>query len=169
MRGLATGVALGLLLLGLEADANESLSNTNIFLDIRTDNAAIDTLTSFGFDNFNPGTPVSDWGVMLDGSPSTFQLNTTNQAIASIGGVGLLFPEDESEKVAMIEQTRSKLALVLNAATTTAPNSNDNATLATDPSFALNAMRLAMSIALRQEMPAEIRTELTQQIGRAHV
>ena len=78
MRGVATGVALGLLMLGLEAEANESLSSTNIFLDIRSDNAAIDTLTSFGFDNFNPGTPVSDWGVMLDGSPSTFQLNTTS-------------------------------------------------------------------------------------------
>ena len=86
--GLSIGVTKSMLVAGLVvlapvalapvALANESLSSANIFLDIRTDNAAIDTLTSFGFDNFNPGTPVSDWGLMLDGASSTFQLNTTS-------------------------------------------------------------------------------------------
>ncbi|MEQ1754218.1 MAG: autotransporter domain-containing protein [Micropepsaceae bacterium] len=76
--GMSVCVAIGTLVAAPAALANESLTSTNIFLDIRTDNAAIDTLTSFGFDNFNPGTPVSDWGLMLDGSPSTFQLNTTS-------------------------------------------------------------------------------------------
>jgi fibronectin-binding autotransporter adhesin len=76
--GLSACVAIGILVSGPAAVANESLTSTNVVLDIRSDNAAIDTLTSFGFDNFNPGTPVSDWGLMLDGSPSTFQLNTTS-------------------------------------------------------------------------------------------
>lgn len=85
--------------------------------------------------------------------------------VSSVGGVGLLFPEDEAEKVALIEQARANLAPVLAAASVPAPipsAPSENQFTAADPTFALNAMRLAMSIALRQEMPAEIRTELTQ-------
>ena len=75
---LVIGAALAAFVTLGPALANVSLSNDNIILDIRTDNAAIDTLTSFGFDNFNPGTPVSDWGFMLDGQSATFQNNTTS-------------------------------------------------------------------------------------------
>lgn len=81
-RGTTSSLALGAALAAFvtlgPALANESIFNTDIVLDIRSDNAAIETLTSFGFDNFNPGTPVSDWGFMLDGVALTFQNNTTN-------------------------------------------------------------------------------------------
>ncbi len=58
--------------------ANETLSNTDIVLNIRGDNAAIDSLASFGFDNFDQGTHVSDWGLMIDGVAATFQINRTS-------------------------------------------------------------------------------------------
>ena len=56
------------------------LSNGSLAVDIRNDNGAIDTVTFGGSDFFNPGTPVSNWGLQNGTNTGTFAINNTNGA-----------------------------------------------------------------------------------------
>jgi hopanoid biosynthesis associated RND transporter like protein HpnN len=77
--------------------------------------------------------------------------------VESVGGVGLLFPADEAQKVALIQQTREQLSASLSPTTTTTAPS----VASPDLSFAITTMRFAMQIAGRTEMPDAVRAELT--------
>jgi T5SS/PEP-CTERM-associated repeat protein len=55
----------------------QTLSNGSLSVLIRSDNGAIDAALFSGIDFFNPGTPVSDWGLQAGTNTSTFRLNTT--------------------------------------------------------------------------------------------
>ncbi|MBX3743166.1 MAG: hypothetical protein KF712_19430, partial [Akkermansiaceae bacterium] len=54
-----------------------TLSNGALSLTVRDDNGAIDAIVFNGVDYFNPGTPVSDFGLQLGTDTSTFRCNTT--------------------------------------------------------------------------------------------
>ncbi len=64
----------------LEISILESLSpltNDSLTVDIREVNGAIDTVLFGGSDFFNPGSPISDFGLQNGTDTSTFVLNTT--------------------------------------------------------------------------------------------
>lgn len=82
-----TPLLSGLLLAGsavvtMEAQAL-SITNGSLYLDISTTTGAIDTLTYGGSDWYNPGTPVSDWGLQSSTDTTSFAINTTT------GGAGV--------------------------------------------------------------------------------
>ena len=53
------------------------LTNDSLTVDIRENNGAIDTVFFGGSDFFNPGSPISDFGLQNGTDTSTFVLNTT--------------------------------------------------------------------------------------------
>lgn len=59
-------------------------------MDIRNDNGAIDTATFGGTDFFNPGTPVSNWGIQKSTDTSTFRINNTSGGTGQPVSVSLL-------------------------------------------------------------------------------
>ncbi|MBI1367730.1 MAG: MMPL family transporter [Planctomycetes bacterium] len=71
-------------------------------------------------------------------------------SVASVGGVGLMFPADEDEKVALIEETRKQIAPLLDSPVT--PEAIDAGGLAQR----LTGLNLVLSIALnRDDVKAE--------------
>lgn len=71
----------GLLLLTGTAHA-AVITNGQLMVDIRTDNGAIDTVTFGGYDFYNPGSPVSDYGFQNGTNTSTFSFANTNGGIS---------------------------------------------------------------------------------------
>ena len=61
----------------------QTLTNGSLTVAIRSDNGAIGSLTFGGSDFYNPGTPVSNWGLQVGTDTSTFALSRTN------GGTGI--------------------------------------------------------------------------------
>ncbi|MGR8930181.1 MAG: hypothetical protein ACU836_06020 [Gammaproteobacteria bacterium] len=59
------------------------LSNGELEVAVRSDNGAIDKVNFGGTDWYNPGSPISDWGLQIGGDSSTFRLNPTQ------GGSGI--------------------------------------------------------------------------------
>ena len=73
------------------ASAQVVLTNGALTVDIRADNGAIDSATFGGRDFFNPGTPVSDWGLQIDVDTNSFRFNDTSGLIGipvSVVGAG---------------------------------------------------------------------------------
>lgn len=69
------------------------LTNGSLTVDIRTDNGAIDTVLFGGTDYFNPGIPVSDFGLQNGTNTSTFVVNTTDGITmqpVSVSGVNVV-------------------------------------------------------------------------------
>ena len=60
------------------------ISNGSLTVDIRSDNGAIDAVTFGGYDFYNPGSPVSDFGVQFGTNTATFRLNSTSEARESV-------------------------------------------------------------------------------------
>lgn len=68
------------------------VTNGPLFVDIRNDNGAIDTVRFGGADFYNPGTPISDFGLQVGTNTSTFRRNDTNGPqginVAAVGTLG---------------------------------------------------------------------------------
>ena len=62
--------------------ADITLNNGSLSFTVRSDNGAIKSAIFGGKDFFNPGTPVSNWGLQAGVDTSTFALNST------VGGIG---------------------------------------------------------------------------------
>lgn len=81
---LAKAVILGTALtLPYSASNAATLTNGTLTIDIRDDNGAIDTAGFAGTDYFNPGTPVSNWGLQTGTDTGSFLINNTS------GGTGI--------------------------------------------------------------------------------
>lgn len=69
-----------------------SITNGSLYVDISATTGAIDTLTFGGSDWYNPGTPVSDWGMQSSTNTGSFAINTTtgtaNIPISSVSESG---------------------------------------------------------------------------------
>jgi len=84
MTAKATMLAVAAVLLSAAvARADMTLSNGPLTVDIRTDNGAINRVLFGGSDYYNPGIPVSNWGVQAGTVTATYVNNTT------AGGTGL--------------------------------------------------------------------------------
>jgi len=86
----ALSAAFVLLACGI-ARADVALTNHSLTVGIRTDNGAINGVTFGGSDYYNPGIPVSNWGLQSGTATSSFVLNTTtggagqSVTVASVG------------------------------------------------------------------------------------
>lgn len=55
-----------------------SITNGSLFVDISNTTGAIDQLTFGGSDWYNPGTPVSNWGIQSGADTASFGINVTS-------------------------------------------------------------------------------------------
>lgn len=70
-------VALSFLLLNVAATNAAIITNGSLTVEINDDNGAIDQLLFGGSDWYNPGVPVSDFGMQVGALTSSFRRNTT--------------------------------------------------------------------------------------------
>ncbi|MES9937145.1 MAG: PEP-CTERM sorting domain-containing protein [Sedimenticola sp.] len=84
IRLVAATVATGLLALSTSTHAI-LLSNGTLSVDIDASNGAIASAVYSGSDYYNPGYPVSDWGLQAGTDTTTYRANTTRSSTDSIG------------------------------------------------------------------------------------